>query len=154
VLQLLVVVYSLSGDRMPPAPPLYSADEARLKEALADAMVAAAAAANAGAAQQQWLVQLECLPAAQHILHQVRLCCAVGGGLCINHSMAYCLAAYIALAWQVHQQLSCKLFLCDMDQKQGLQHCSKIIVTTMHCCCCAAACRLRRLGSWQLTPLG
>lgn len=67
VLQLLVVVYSLSGDRMPPAPPLYSADEAQLKEALADAMLAAAAA---GDAQQQWLVQLECLPAAQHVLHQ------------------------------------------------------------------------------------
>jgi hypothetical protein len=69
VLQLLVVVYSLSGDRMPPAPPLYSADEAQLKAALADAVMAAAA--QAGAAQQQWPVQLECLPSAQHVLHQV-----------------------------------------------------------------------------------
>jgi hypothetical protein len=71
VLQLLVVVYSLSGDRMPPAPPLYSADEAQLKAALADAVMAAAAA-QAGAAQQQWPLQLECLPAAQQVLHQVR----------------------------------------------------------------------------------
>jgi hypothetical protein len=69
VLQLLVVFYSLSGDRMPPAPPLYSADEAQLKAALADAIMTAAAGASAS--QQQWPVQLECLPAAQYVLHQV-----------------------------------------------------------------------------------
>jgi hypothetical protein len=54
VLQLLVATYSLSGDRMPPAPPLYSADEAQLREALADVILALAhAAAGAASAPPQ-----------------------------------------------------------------------------------------------------
>lgn len=92
VLQLVVVVYSLSGDRMPPAPPLYSADEAQLKEALADAMLAAAAA---GDAQQQWLVQLECLPAAQHVLHQVGGCTA----RCVAGCLIPCLTTAQSRSW-------------------------------------------------------
>lgn len=68
VVQLLVVVYSLSGDRMPPAPPLYSADEAEIKQALAEAIVTVAQ-------QQQKLggpaLQLECIPGVQQLLQQV-----------------------------------------------------------------------------------
>lgn len=42
LLQLITVLYSLSGDLLPPHPPFYSEDERRLKEALTDALAAAA----------------------------------------------------------------------------------------------------------------
>jgi hypothetical protein len=41
LLQLLVVTYSLCGDRQPPAAPLYTQQEGQLKEALGAAFLAA-----------------------------------------------------------------------------------------------------------------
>lgn len=85
VLELLLATYSLSGDRTPPATPLYSGDEAQIREALADVILAHAAVAVASAAaavadQQQAQVQqalgalheqLQCLPQAQQLIMQV-----------------------------------------------------------------------------------
>lgn len=72
VVQLLVVVYSLSGDRVPPAPPLYSADEADIKEALADAVLAAAQQQHNGLASgSDAALHLECLPAVLQLLQEV-----------------------------------------------------------------------------------
>eukprot|EP00775_Hariotina_reticulata_P009236 gene9236-9401_t len=74
VLQLLVVVYSLSGDRLPPAPPLYSADEVDIREALVDVLMAHASAAQQQQQQQRqdWshTLCMECLPQVQHLLQQ------------------------------------------------------------------------------------
>lgn len=84
VLELLLVTYSLSGDRKPPATPLYSGDEAQIREALADVILAhasAAAAAVAAAGQDQQQVQqvlgtlhqeLQCLPQPQQLVLEVR----------------------------------------------------------------------------------
>jgi hypothetical protein len=84
VLELLLVTYSLSGDRNPPATPLYSGDEAQIREALADVILAhasAAAAAVAAAGQDQQQVQqvlgtlhqeLQCLPQTQQLVLEVR----------------------------------------------------------------------------------
>lgn len=71
VVQLLVVVYSLSGDRMPPAPPLYSADEADIKEALADAVMAAAQQQQHPANDGALNLQIDCLPALLQLLQEV-----------------------------------------------------------------------------------
>eukprot|EP00879_Flechtneria_rotunda_P012088 GHRR01012623.1.p1 GENE.GHRR01012623.1~~GHRR01012623.1.p1 ORF type:complete len:587 (+),score=238.22 GHRR01012623.1:2901-4661(+) len=69
--QLLATAYSLSGDRMPPAPPLYSADEAQIREALGQALLAAATQAVTKQQQQQpSLLRLDCLPRVQQLLHE------------------------------------------------------------------------------------
>jgi hypothetical protein len=61
VLELLLTTYSLSGDRTPPATPLYSGDEAQIREALADVILAhaTAAATAAGAAADHAQPQVE-----------------------------------------------------------------------------------------------
>jgi hypothetical protein len=82
VLELLLATYSLSGDRNPPATPLYSGDEAQIREALADVILAHAAAAAAvttGQAQEQVQQaalgvlheQLQCLPQTQRLVMEV-----------------------------------------------------------------------------------
>lgn len=83
VLQLLLVTYSLSGDRNPPATPLYSGDESQLREAVADVILAVASAAEAarqqeGQGQQEGRSalavlseQLQCLPHVQHLMLEV-----------------------------------------------------------------------------------
>jgi hypothetical protein len=85
VLELLLVTYSLSGDRTPPATPLYSGDEAQIREALADVILAhaTAAATAVGAAadyaqpQVQALStlheQLQGLPHIQHLVMEVSI---------------------------------------------------------------------------------
>jgi hypothetical protein len=75
VVELLLSTYSLSGDRNPPATPLYSGDEAQIREALADVIMQHAAAAVAGQQQQPALAalhqQLQCLPQTQQLVLQV-----------------------------------------------------------------------------------
>jgi hypothetical protein len=78
VVELLLATYSLSGDRNPPATPLYSGDEAQIREALADVIMQhAAAAAGQGQEQQQQPAlavlhqQLQCLPQTQQLVLQV-----------------------------------------------------------------------------------
>lgn len=66
VLELLLATYSLSGDRNPPATPLYSGDEAQIREALADVILAHAAAAAVAMGQAQEQVQ----QAALGVLHE------------------------------------------------------------------------------------
>jgi hypothetical protein len=86
VLEPLLATYSLSGDRNPPATPLYSGDEAQIREALADVIMAhaTAAATAAGAAAdyaqpqvQQALgtlhEQLQGLPHIQQLVLEVRI---------------------------------------------------------------------------------
>lgn len=78
--ELLLATYSLSGDRNPPATPLYSGDESQIREAFADVIMqhAAAAEAVAGQGQQQQQPalavlhqQLQCLPQTQQLVLQV-----------------------------------------------------------------------------------
>jgi len=77
VLQLLLVTYSLSGDRNPAATPLYSGDESQLREAVADVILARASAAKAALQQEGQAAlaglseQLQCLPHVQHLMLEV-----------------------------------------------------------------------------------
>jgi hypothetical protein len=119
VLQLLVVVYSLSGDRLPPAPPLYSADEVDLREALADVVMAHARSAEQQQQQQRqdWshTLCMECLPQVQHLLQQVSGRSSQGGDATLlkdrchvqqsqaaNEPTQWCASAYLVGHWSVY----------------------------------------------------
>lgn len=93
VLELLLATYSLSGDRNPPATPLYSGDEAQIREALGDVILAHAAAAAEAMGQAQEQVQqaalgvlheqLQCLPQTQRLVMEVGravVCAGRAGG--------------------------------------------------------------------------
>jgi hypothetical protein len=101
VLQLLVTTYSLAGDRVPPAPPLYSADEAQLREGLSDVIMALAsqAAAQDTSARQQcegaallWQ-HLQSLPRTHALLHEVgeqsNTWCATAWGTAATCSLSH-----------------------------------------------------------------